>query len=245
MKVTYYWRIVFSASAILSGVVSLIWHDSGLWQRLHAWGVPFASVVVSSLAIALVTGGAAMLYPRTARFASVVLGAIYGLFALACIPAMIATPSSPLSYVVFFEQLSIVCGAVAVYAATETNASLSAAIGRAARLGLGVCAMSFSWAQIVYLQHTASLVPTWIPPNQIFWTNVTTVAFALAGIAILINNRARLAMRLMALMLALFGVLVWVPQIVTHPGTSSNWTEIAANYLMSAASWLVADVRAF
>lgn len=245
MKATYYWRIVFGASAMLAGVSSMIWRSSGLWLRLHAWGVPFASVIAWAVAIALVIGGAAMLYPRTARFGSVVLGVVFALFTLECVPAMIAAPASPGPYVVFFEQLSIVCGALAVYAATETNARRSAAIGRAVRLALGVCAVSFAWAQIVYLQHTASLVPTWIPPNQIFWTNLTTVAFALAGLGILINYRARLAMRLMALMMVLFGVLVWIPRIVIDPGMSSNWTEIAGNYLIAAASWLVADVSVF
>ena len=43
-----------------------------------------------------------------------------------------------------------------------------------------------------------------------FWAILTTVAFGLAAIAILINWQARLAMRLMALTLGLFGVLVWV-----------------------------------
>ncbi len=68
-----------------------------------------------------------------------------------------------------------------------------------------------------------------------FWTILTTVAFGLAAVAILINYRARLAMRMMALMLALFGMLVWVPRIVAHPEKLSNWTEISSNYLMTAA----------
>ena len=245
LKATIYWRIVFGASTMLSGIVSLLWHDSELWQRVHSSGLPFARVVAWAIAIALVAGGAAMCYPRTARIASLVLSVVFGLFTLACISDMVAAPFQPLPYVNFFEQLSIVCGAIAVYASTDANAVRSAAIGRAVRLALGVCAISYAWAQLVYLQHTESLVPMWIAPNPMFWTMLTTVAFGLAGFAILINRQARLAMRLMAVMLALFGVLVWVPRIVGHPGTFSNWTEISANYLMSAASWLVSDLRAF
>ncbi|MGB8966722.1 MAG: hypothetical protein WCB99_13880 [Candidatus Cybelea sp.] len=81
--------------------------------------------------------------------------------------------------------------------------------------------------------------------DAIFWTILTTVAFGLAAVAILINRQARLAMRLMALMLTLFGALVWLLRIVAHPGLLSDWSEFSANYLMAAASWLVADVRAF
>ena len=226
MKAAPYGRLVFGASATLSGVVSLLRHDLDVWHRL--------------LAIALIAGGVFVLFPRTMRVASFVIGFVFGVYALAVVPGMIAAPSSPLPYVNFFELLSVVCGATAVYAATQTNAARATALGRATRLTFGVCTISFGWAQIVYLAHTASLVPAWIPPNQLFWTNLTTIAFGLAGIAILINYKARLAMRMMALMLALFGVLVWVPLIVAQPEKLSNWTEISSNYLMAAASWLVA-----
>jgi hypothetical protein len=244
MKITSLGRVVFGGSAVLFGVASLIWHDSEMWQRLRPLVLPFASVIAWGLAIVLVAGGVAMLFPRTARLASIGLGIIYGLSTLACVPGMIAAPLNPGSYVDFFEQLSIVCGAIAMYAMTESNAARSAMLGRTARITLGVCAVSFAWAQVVYLQYTASLVPTWILPNQVFWTILTTVAFGLAAVAILINRQARLAMRLMALMMALFGVLVWLPKIAAHPGTFSNWIEISSNYLMTAAALLVAEVRA-
>jgi hypothetical protein len=140
-----------------------------------------------------------------------------------------------------FEQLAVVCGALAVYAAGERDAARANVLGRAARSGLGVCAVSFAWAQVVYLQYTASLVPAWIPPNQVFWTNLTTLAFALAAVAMLIDRQARLAMRLLAAMTALFGVLVWLPLIAAHPAMLSNWSEISENYLIAAAAWLVSE----
>src|SRR5205085_11157646 len=89
--------------------------------------------------------------------------------------------------------------------------------GRLARLGLGVCSISFTLSQMFYLRVTAGLVPKWIPPNQIFWAILTTIAFALAAIAILINRQARLAIRLMTLMLALFGVVVWFSRLIARP----------------------------
>ena len=89
------------------------------------------------------------------------------------------------------------------------------------------------------------MVPAWIPPNQVLWTNLTTVAFGLAAIAMLINRQARLAMRLLAVMTALFGVLVWLPMIAAHPATLSNWSEIGENYLIAVAAWLVADLHVY
>ena len=245
MKAAFYGRALFGASAVVFGVASLIGHGSEMWQRLHPLAPAFASMIAWALTIVLVIGGATMLYPATARFASVVLGIVYGLFTLACIQDIAPAPLTFASYIDFFEQLSVVCGAIAVFASTDPSTAESAMLGRAARLVLGVCAISFGWAQLAYLQYTASLVPTWMPPNQTFWTILTTVAFGLAAIAILINLQARLAMRLMALMLALFGLLVWVPRIATHPEKLSNWTEFSENYLITSSSWLVAELRAF
>jgi uncharacterized membrane protein len=114
-----------------------------------------------------------------------------------------------------------------------------------ARLGLGVSAVSFTLAQIVYLRVTADLVPKWIPMNQMFCAIVTTIAFALAAVALLINRQARLAARLMTLMLALFGVIVWIPLLIAHPKAHLNWSEFALTFLITGASWMVADLRSF
>jgi len=238
-----YGRIVFGASSIFFGVVALIWHDSDMWQRLQPLHAPAGTIVAWCVVIVQVAGGIAIMVPRTARPASIALAGAYGLYVLACLGSIITAPREPGGYIDGFEQLAIVCGALALYAASETDARRASILGLTVRLVLGVCAVSFAWAQVVYLQYTASLVPAWIPPNQVFWTNFTTVAFALSALAILINRRARLAMRLLAVMVALFGVVVWVPIIAAHPATLANWNEISSNYLIAAAAWLAADIQ--
>ena len=66
-----------------------------------------------------------------------------------------------------------------------------------------------------------------------------------AAVAILINRQARLATRLMTLMLALFGVLVWVPRLIAHPKAHLNWSEFALTFLITGAAWMVADLKSF
>ena len=118
-------------------------------------------------------------------------------------------------------------------------------LGRVARIGLGICAISFALSQALLLRDTSQLVPKWIPPNQMFWAILTTVAFVLAAIAILINRQARLAMRLMTLMLALFGVVVWVPRVIAHPKAHFNWSECALTFLVTGAAWMGANLKSF
>jgi hypothetical protein len=246
LKPGLYGRIVFGASAALFGVIALMWHDSDTWQSLRQiWSLPFGTIIGGCLMMAQIAGGIALLYPRTARSASIVLAAVYGLFSLACIPGIIAAPTIYAQYGSFFEQFSLLCGAMAVYAATCADAAQASTLGRAARLGLGLCVISFTLSQIIYLHVTANLVPKWIPPNQMFWAILTTMAFALAALAILINRHARLAMRLVTLMLALFGVLVWIPLLIAHPEAHLNWSEFTLTFLISGAAWVVADLKPF
>jgi hypothetical protein len=246
MKTALYGRIVFGASAVLFGVIALMWHDSDTWQSLtQIWSLPFGTIVGGCLMIAQIACGIGMQYPRTARLASVVVGVVYLLFSLACIPGIIAAPTIYAQYGSFFEQFSLLCGAIALYAQTEANEARAIAFGRVARLGLGLCAISFTVSQMVYLRVTADLVPKWIPPNQMSWAILTTIAFALAAIAILINRQARLALRLMTLMLALFGVVVWIPRLVARPQAHLNWSEFGLTFLITGADWVVADLKSF
>ncbi len=242
MKAALYGRIVFGASAVLFGVIALMWHDPDTWQSLvRVWRLPFGTVIGQCLMIVLIAGGIGILFPRTARIASIVLMVIYGIFSLACVPGIIGAPTVYFEYGAFFEQFSLFCGAIGLYAITEASVARAATTGRLARLGLGLCAVSFTLAQIFYLKITADLVPTWIPPNQVFWAILTTVAFGLAAFAILINRQARLATRLMTLMIVLFGILVWVPRLVVHPEAHGNWSEFALNFLIAGAAWIVAE----
>lgn len=226
MKAALYGRVVFGASAVLFGIIGLMWHDADTWQSLPYFKQPFVADV---LAIAQIAGGIGMFFPPAVRWGSIVLGVVYAILTLGCVPSIVAHPNVYGSYVLFFEILALVCGAFAAYAPT------------AARIGMGICTVSFAAAQIAYLKFTASLVPAWILPSQMFWAILTTIAFALAAIAILINVRTQLALRLMALMLTIFGLLVWVAALVTHPELHGNWSEFALNYLITGAAWLVAE----
>lgn len=246
MKTALCGRIVFGGSAVLLGVIALLWHDSDTWQALaRIWRLPFGTVIGGCLMTIQIGGGIGIQHPRITHLASTVLVVVYLLFSLACVPGIIAAPTVYAYYGSFFEQFSALCGAIAVYAGTDTNTARAASFGRAARLGLGVCAISFTLSQILYLSVTADLVPKWIPPSRAFWAILTTIAFALAAISILINRRARLAIRLMTLMLALFGVLVWIPRLIVNPESHLNWSEFSLTFLITGAVWMVSDLRFF
>lgn len=236
MKRMHYGSILFGSSAVLFGGVALMWRDAGTWQNLRQlWNLPMGHDLGALLMAAQIAGGAGLFYSRTRRMAAIVLGAVYVIFCLACLPGIFAALSEYAGYESFTEQLSALCGAAALYAGTETKEALAALFGRFARIGMGLCAVSSAVAQIFYFRFTANLVPGWIPPSATFWTAMTTGAFALAGAAILLRCWSRLAMRLLALMLFLFGALVWIPLLIAHPGSHGDWSEFALTLLIAGA----------
>jgi uncharacterized membrane protein YphA (DoxX/SURF4 family) len=243
MKRIYLGRYVFGLAAIAFGIITLVWHDFNGWQQIRPLGaVPHREILVYLAAAIELCGGIAILWHRTAGTAALVLGSLYLLFALFWVPDIIATPQLYDRWGNFFEQFSIVSGALIVYG--TANRSDSPRASKAAQIGyvgFGICVVSFTLEQLFYLSGTASFVPKWIPPGQMFWAIVTTIALALAAIALLSRLSALLASRLLTIMFVGFGLLVWLPAPFADPHKLMNWAGNAQNLAITGAAWIVAD----
>jgi hypothetical protein len=226
-------RRVFGVAALASGLITLAFRDDHDGHQLR--------YVVYAAAAALVFGGAAIQFRRTAKAGAAVLGAAYLVFVLLCVPGIVAAPQIYNSWGNFFEQVSLLTGAALVYA-HSSSAGSPETLRRIGRILLGICAASFTLEQAIYLDATASLVPKWIPPSQMFWAITTTVLFALAAVALLTQRLAVLASRLLTIMLLGFGLLVWVPLVLSSPHNHANWSENAETFAIAGAVWILADL---
>ncbi len=226
-------RHVFGVAALAFGLITLVWHDYN--------GRHLPRYIVYAVAAAQIFGGAAIQFRRTAKTGAVVLGAVYLVFALLCVPGIVAAPQIYNSWGNFFEQFSLVAGA-AIVSARLSSAWSGETLNRIGRILLGICAASFTLEQAIYLGPTASLVPKWLPPSQMFWAVTTTVAFALAAVALLANRMALLATRLLTMMLVIFGLLVWVPLVLSDPRSHTNWSENVETFAIAGGAWILADL---
>jgi hypothetical protein len=226
-------RRVFGVASLAMGLITLAWHNYNDWHQPR--------YPVHAAAAALIFGGAAILFRRIAKASALVLGAVYLVFALLCVPGIVAKPQIYNSWGNFFEQFSLVTGAAIVYARLSTAWSRET-LNRIGRILLGICTASFTLEQAFYLHATASLVPKWIPPSQMFWAVTTTVLFALAAVALLTNRMALLATRLLTIMLVLFGLIVWVPLLLSDPHSHTNWSETAETFAIAGTAWILADL---
>jgi hypothetical protein len=226
-------RHVFGAAALAFGIITLAWHD---YHDSHQF-----RYIVYSASAALIFGGAAIQFRRTAKTGAAVLAAAYLVFALLCVPGIVAAPRIYNSWGNFFEQFSLLTGAAIVYARL-TSAWSRETLNRIGRILLGICTASFTLEQAFYLHPTASLVPKWLPPSQMFWAVATTVLFALAAVALLANRMALLAARLLTMMVVSFGLLVWVPLVFSDPHSHANWSETAETFAIAGTAWILADL---
>lgn len=235
-------RHVYGLAAIAFGVISLVWHDFGApWQQIAALGnVPHREILVYFAAAVELFGGIAIQWRRTARLGAITLGCIFFVWALLWIPRIFAEPRVYDRYGNFFEQFSIVSGALIVCASVgESNSQPK--LARLGYIGFGICVISFTLEQLLYLSGTASFVPKWIPAGQMFWAVATTIFFALAAIALLSGVLSLLACRLLTAMILGFQFLIWFPAPFADPHKLINWAGNAQNLGIAGAAWIVAE----
>ena len=232
-------RHVYGLAAVAYGVIALVWR----WQQIGPLkNIPHAETLIYIAAALQLFGGVAIQWPGMARAGAIALAAIYLIFALRWVPEIAAKPLVYAGWGNFFEQFSMFAGPLMVYASVRRSDLQPTP--RAARIGyisFGICVISFALYQLFYLHETASLVPKWIPPGPMFWAITTTIAFALAAVALLSGRYALLASRLLTAMLMGFLLLVWLPRLFTDPHDLTNWAESAETLAIAGVAWIVAD----
>lgn len=239
----YLGRHVFGFAAIGFGIISLVWHDlGGPWQQTQALGnFSHHQLLVYLVAALEIFGGIAIQWPRTERIGALALWLNYLTFALLWVPRILAEPLIYDHWGNFFEQFSLVSGALIIWATAGRRSQPATKVARSGYLCFGICMVSFTLEQFFYLSPTAQFVPKWIPPGQMFWAVTTTIAFALAAVALLTGKLALLAARLTTAMIAGFGLLVWLPRLFADPHSLMSWAGNAQNLAIAGAACVVAE----
>lgn len=230
-------RHLFGLATLAFGVLALVWRNDHDWDQLRTLlHVANGPVFVYAVAAAQIAAGAALQFRGTARAGALLAGAVYLALALPYVPHIVAEPRVYNRWGNFIEQFSLAVGAAMAYAGA------SPALVRIVRIAFGVCAASFAAEQAVYFTPTVDFVPAWIPPSRQFWAMATTVAFALAAVALVTDRLALLAARLTTAMLVGFGLLVWMPILVHDLHNHVDWSETVETFAIAGAAWMLAGL---
>jgi uncharacterized membrane protein YphA (DoxX/SURF4 family) len=241
-KMVFGWR-VYGLGVMALAMVCLAWGDFDLGQPVPD-DFPDRTALAYAAAAFMLVAGAAVEWRRTAASGAAALTAYYILVVVILIngPLVLAHYAELGSYSNVAEQLAIAAGGLIVYADNaKIDAVRAARLVRLGQLAFGVCALLFGGAHFFYMNLTAPLVPTWLPPTQEFWAYATGVGHIAAGVAILTGVQARLAAILLTAMFASFTALVHTPMLLADPSSRVNWSESALNLAVIGVAWVVAD----
>ena len=227
MNVTPALRLYGLAAWVL-GVTAAIFNDMAtIWHPLQP-GVPFRSFIIGAFALVMIVGGIGVQFGAFARPSLIALASGYAFCALLWLPRMIGYP----------QIYGVWGGAIENFAMTAAVATLFVP---AARFIYGACVASYGISHLTALSETAQLVPPFMPFGQTFWAVATAFAFLAAAVAILTGWHASLGARMLAVMLGVFGALVWLPKLFAFPTAHAAWAGNAMNLAALASAWLVAD----
>jgi len=228
----------YALGAILLGAVGIWFHDFALqWQPVPE-GFPFRVQFASASGVLLIVGGAAILTRTVVRVGALMLASAYGLWLLILHgPILMSKPGDIGTWNGIAEIVFMIAGAVTLYAATA--GPLRGKVAHGVCITAGFAALVFGAAHFKYAEFTALMVPTWLPPNQIFWTYATGVGHLAAGLSLLSGIRAPLGATLLAVMMALFVLMVHVPRVVAAPGEHLEWIMLGVALSLSGSAWAI------
>jgi uncharacterized membrane protein len=247
MRIASVGQVVFAAIMIALGIQGLIKGDfTVVWAPVPK-GVPARLLLVYLCASISLASGIGLLWRRAAGLAAkVLLVSLIVWFLLWRVRALF-TATLVESTWSCGATMAMMAAAWVLFAAFATDADrrrFGFATGdsglRIARILYALALIPFGYAHFAYLQHTADMVPGWLPWH-LGWAYFTGVTFFVASLAILFGVLARLATALSALQMGLFLLLVWIPIASAGHLSAFQQDEIATTLALTAAGWVVAE----
>jgi uncharacterized membrane protein YphA (DoxX/SURF4 family) len=230
---------------LLCGNFAPIWEP---FPALFFW----PDVWVYGAGAILLAASAGLLFARTALVSAVIIGVYGSVWAVARARPVLLKPLIISSWYGFSEALGPLLGAWILYAVLRRQydaPAVTAMTGdralHVARVLFGAACVVYGAAHFGYATFTATMVPAWLP-GRTGLAYLTGAGHAAAGFGLLVGILPRLAATLEAIMMSLFGILVWLPSFFAQPipewahSTQIQWSETFVTMLLAASAWIVA-----
>lgn len=241
-------KALFAISLAGLGGLSLIYGNFAPLVSALSW----PTACTYGLGTILVAACAGLFLTRTAAASAMVIAVCAVAWAAMGIPPIVHAPLSVGSWYGISEAVSVLVGVWTLHALHARGEHAHAAVlsgDGALRLGrtlFGAACLVYGIAHFAYVAYSLPFVPNWLPVRLplLYLTGACHVA---AGVGLILGVLPRLAAALEAIMILLFGILVWLPSYFADPtpkwaGTPHNqWSETFLNFLLAAVAWIIAD----
>lgn len=214
--------------------------------------LPWPEVWMYASGMVLLAAGAGLFFTRTVLTSTMIIGLYELVWTVTRVRPVLVSPLIVGSWYGLGEALGPLVGTWVLYAmlrrqygGPEATVMTGHCALRVARVLFGAACVTYGAAHFAYAQYTAAMVPAWLP-GRTGLAYFTGAAHAAAGLGLFVGALPRLAATLEAIMLSLFGVLVWLPSFFTQPvpqwasPTQTRWSETLLTFLLAASAWIVA-----
>ncbi|MHB8477932.1 MAG: DoxX family membrane protein [Steroidobacteraceae bacterium] len=214
--------------------------------------LPWREVWAYGSAAILLAASVGLFFARTALVGAIIIGLYASVWAVARARVILLKPLILGTWYGFGEALGPLIGAWILYAVLRRRydaPALTVMTGdralHVARVLFGAACVVYGAAHFGYAAFTATMVPAWLP-GRTGLAYLTGVGHAAAGFGLLLGILPRLAATLEAIMMSLFGVLVWLPSFFAQPAPQwapsrqIQWSETFLSFLLAASAWIVA-----
>jgi uncharacterized membrane protein YphA (DoxX/SURF4 family) len=193
-------------------------------------------------AILFLCAGVAVQFRGTRAVAALVLGVLFVPYAWLWLRRVIGFPGMIGTWSGAGEEVALVTAGLLAYDQYGgAGQAWSRGMAWVSRVLFGLSFVSLALVHWMALKETAGFVPKWIPPGQKFWAIATGVFHMMAAVAIITEVRGKLGARLLAAMIAVFGLTIWLPALMAAPKDHFVWCANAQNTALLGAAWVVAD----
>jgi uncharacterized membrane protein YphA (DoxX/SURF4 family) len=252
MRSTGFGHVLFGISVAGLALLNLAYGNfAPLWEPLPAW-LPWPLFWVYGSGAMLLAASAGLYFARTAPVSALLIGAYGLMWAVVRMHAAVLDPRAVVSWYGICEALGPLLGAWILHSVLRHEDDPSAAMVmtgaralRVARILFGMACAMYGIAHFAYAGYTAAMVPAWLPgPTALAY--LTGGAHVAAGLGLMFGILPRLAATLEAVMMSLFGVLVWLPSFFAKPPPDwatppqNQWSETVVTFLLAASAWIVA-----
>ena len=252
MRIPGFGHALFGVSVAGLATLSLIYGNFAPILEAFPALLPWPEVWAYGLGATLLAASTGLFFARTALVSAMIVGVYGSVWVAARARPVLLKPLVMGSWYGFGEALGPLLGAWILYAMLRRQYDARAVTvmtgDRAlhvARVLFGAACLAYGAAHFAYATYTAKMVPEWLP-GRTGLAYLTGAFHAAAGFGILFGVLPRLAATLEAIMISLFGVLVWLPSFLAKPvpewasPTQTQWSETFVTFLLAASAWIVA-----
>jgi uncharacterized membrane protein len=252
MRISGFGHALFGIAVAGLAILSLVYGNfAPIWEPIPAW-LPWPEIWVYGSGAILLTASAGLFFARTAWVSAITIGVYESVWAVARARPVLLKPLAIGSWYGFSEALGPLLGAWILCAVLRRSYGMPAVTvmtgdraQHVARVLFGAACVVYGAAHFAYPTYTAAMIPAWLP-GRTGLAYLTGAGHAAAGFGLLVGVLPRLAATLEAIMMSLFGVLVWFPSFFAHPvpewatPTQNQWSETVVTFLLAASAWIVA-----